>query len=143
MQPLWPAEGGGPEPGLPLWCPGQWAGEPGLTRVSMSGAEAGGKNWSLLPPGPGLPEHGPIHVPIAWLSPQPPVRVVSHPPLLPAAVRLPPGGREPWKGNGEHPELRLFQRCYLQLLAPLTAGRGQRGGRGGGTAETQGKGRGT
>lgn len=104
-KPLWPAEGRGPEPGLPLRGPGQRVGEPGLVHVSVG---AGGRDRGLLPPGPGLPEHGPIQVPVARLCPQPPVRVVSHPPLLPAAVRLPPGGKGPGKGRGERPALRTL-----------------------------------
>lgn len=119
-------------------------GEPGLTQVSVAGVGAGWRNGSLLPLGPGLPEHSPIQIPIARLSPQPPVCVVSHPPLLPAAICLPPEGREPWREKGEYPELRLIQRCYLLLLALLKAG-GSRGEEGGGAciAETQGEGKGT
>lgn len=120
MKPLWPAEGRGPEPGLPLRSPGQQVGEPGPVHVSVG---AGGRNRGLLPPGPGLPEHGPVQVPVARLGPQPPVRVVSHPPLLPAAVRLPPGRKGPGKGRGECPALRPVPRRCLTPWAPLKAAR--------------------
>ena len=143
MKPLWPAEGRGPEPGLPLRSPGQRVGEPGPVHVSVG---AGGRNRGLLPPGPGLPEHGPVQVPVARLGPQPPVRVVSHPPLLPAAVGLPPRGKGPGKGRGELPALRPVPRCCLTLWAPLKAARdwwgvqsSEKGGaaRGGGRGGTQ------
>lgn len=49
MQPLWPAEGTEPEPGLPLWSPGRRVGEPGLTRVSVGGR---GRREELEPPAP-------------------------------------------------------------------------------------------
>lgn len=103
MQPLRPAEGTGLEQG---WPSGLQDGErePGFAPVSVVvRGEAGGRGPSLLPLGPGLPQHSSVQVSVAWLGPQLPVRVVGHPPLLPTAIRLPPAGREPRNEESEHP----------------------------------------
>lgn len=88
IQPFWPAERKGPGRGCAFGLKGS-EGEPDLAHVSVVGVGAGVRPE---PPalGPGLPEHSSVQVSVAWLGPEPPVGVVGHPPLLAAAVCLPP-----------------------------------------------------
>ena len=60
MKPLWPAEGRGPEPGLPLRSPGQPVGQTGLVRVSVG---AGGRTEASRPWGLGYQSTAPSRFP--------------------------------------------------------------------------------
>lgn len=79
----------GLEPTLSLCTQGQREGARPHPRVH---SRSWGRSEDLESPAPrpGLPEHSPIQVPIAWLSAQSPVGMVGHPPLLAAAVCLSP-----------------------------------------------------